>query len=195
MKHNPSRKASHSSTIPAVYKTGNFITVLDKSSPLGPTLRQNNQVHAFPSYFLKINFKINLPFTTTSSKCSPSFLFPLHRNPECTFPVSHRRYKASSSYYSWFDVPNNIWSAQTLKISLCSFLYFHVTQETETAVENKGAIKLRNQIKCTATLATYHKRSAYIPCNKLYFYRRQESTSWFNLLRQLVLLYHLHSPN
>jgi hypothetical protein len=82
-----------------------------------------------------------------------------------------------------------------MKISLCSFLHFHVTYETEIAEENTGAIKFKHQRTCTATLATYHRRSAYIPYNKLYFYSRQENRSCFHFLGQLVLLYLLQSPN
>jgi len=82
-----------------------------------------------------------------------------------------------------------------MKILLCSFLNFQVTHETETAEESTGTIKYKPHRACTATMATYHRRSAYIPCNKLYFYSRQENRSCFHFLRQPVLLYLLQSPN
>jgi hypothetical protein len=77
-----------------------------------------------------------------------------------------------------------------MQISLCSFLHFQVTHETE----NAEAIKFKHHRACTAILVTYHRRSAYIPCNKLYFYSRQESTSCFQFLGQLALLYLLQTP-
>jgi len=82
-----------------------------------------------------------------------------------------------------------------VKIELCGFLHFQVTHETETAEGNTGAVKFKHHRTCTAILATYHRRSAYIPYNKLYFYSRQESRSCIHFLRQLALLYLLQSPN
>jgi hypothetical protein len=82
-----------------------------------------------------------------------------------------------------------------MKISFSSFLHFQVTHETEIAEENTGAIKFRPHRTCTATLATYYRRSTYIPYNKLYFYCRQESTSCFHFFREPALLYLLQSPN
>jgi hypothetical protein len=39
-----------------------------KNLPLDPNLSQMNPVHIFVTYFIKVNFNINLPSTPSSSK-------------------------------------------------------------------------------------------------------------------------------
>jgi hypothetical protein len=118
---------------------------------------------------------------------SSFLLVPPHQQPACTSPVFHTCYMATSSHYYWSDLPNNIWWAKIMQFSLCSFLRFQVTHETHNAKESRGTIMFKHHRAWTATLATYHRRSAYIPCNKLYLYSRQENTSCFHFLSQLVL--------
>jgi len=55
--------------------------------PLVPVLHQVSTVHVhFPIFFLKIRFKIILPFTRSCYKWPASFPFA-HPNPVCTSPT------------------------------------------------------------------------------------------------------------
>lgn len=77
--HNSFMCLRFSQYIPAFYGTRQLIT-LSQESPLLSFLSNMNPAHRLIMYIFKISFIVNFPYTSRSSKDSPSFSF-LHQNP------------------------------------------------------------------------------------------------------------------
>jgi hypothetical protein len=87
-------------------------------------LRQTSPFHTLPSRFLSIYFHSIPPFTSRSSKWSLSVRFP-NQNPLCFSPLPYECHMPRPSN-SWFDEPNNIWTAVSIIKLRC--LHFPVSR-------------------------------------------------------------------